>query len=585
MSTTELPWLPQDEAASWQRVRRYAVPRSMIELATERRLAGDWRGACAAANVDVAFDLAEVAARAGREVAEAIEEDLTHFAPDLLRWHLPRYLGGRTTLAPRRTITLAGYGPDVLLQVRTPPMVDGPQRIVLRVHGNAKGARARDSYGSGDARALWDARRVDGLRRLCGGGARLPFFHGDGTPLRPDELPGVRPPRPAGAGGPGRPTAAGGADPATWAEWVIGLLDGDRVVEAFDAVGIQPADWNPELPSWRGRRQPLALLRRLPLALTRIPAAVREVCAATGAGSVRILLSWQVGLHLSPDEEGVVWAWFTDARKDRDATPLPDVLWRRLPDFDLLRTGRLDPDRLHPLVRAAFFPDRAAAVGPVGPPEPALPEPVRVRCRGEWHEVQSRDGELGIPHTEAEVRREQALRAFGGKSAGCFAVRQAWRESDGRLPRRLRAQRQEFFSLVQQGDTRGVLRLLDAGVDPRLRNGRRQTLLHLLHLVDHEPLLPRLLKAGLDLEARDHHDRTPLHIAVGDNGSPALVEALLAAGARVDVVDHSDWSVRDLIRVRKRKDLPFLAERLEGREDLDNHDWWDEDVDEDEEDE
>jgi hypothetical protein len=32
--------------AGWRRVRRYAVPRWMIEQATERRLAGDWRGAC-----------------------------------------------------------------------------------------------------------------------------------------------------------------------------------------------------------------------------------------------------------------------------------------------------------------------------------------------------------------------------------------------------------------------------------------------------------------------------------------------------------------------------------------------------------
>ncbi|HEX8008318.1 MAG TPA: VWA-like domain-containing protein [Trebonia sp.] len=52
---------PAEEASSWRRIRRYAVPRWMIERATERRLTGDWHGACAAANVDVDFGLADSA--------------------------------------------------------------------------------------------------------------------------------------------------------------------------------------------------------------------------------------------------------------------------------------------------------------------------------------------------------------------------------------------------------------------------------------------------------------------------------------------------------------------------------------------
>lgn len=76
---------PRREAAGWRRIRRYAVPGWMIEQATGRRLAGDWRGACAAAGVDVTFDLAEVARVHGRPVASALEDDLRHLAPDLLR--------------------------------------------------------------------------------------------------------------------------------------------------------------------------------------------------------------------------------------------------------------------------------------------------------------------------------------------------------------------------------------------------------------------------------------------------------------------------------------------------------------------
>ena len=99
---------PPDEASSWRRIRRYAVPRWMIKQATERRLAGDWRGACETANVDVTFDLADVANEHGQATATRLEEDLRHFAPDLVRWHLPRYLRGRTTLRPDQRVLLAG---------------------------------------------------------------------------------------------------------------------------------------------------------------------------------------------------------------------------------------------------------------------------------------------------------------------------------------------------------------------------------------------------------------------------------------------------------------------------------------------
>ncbi|MGW7821163.1 VWA-like domain-containing protein [Streptomyces puniciscabiei] len=53
----------------WLRVRTYAVPPSMIELATRRRTAGDWAGACAAARIDVDLDLRAVARAHGREIA------------------------------------------------------------------------------------------------------------------------------------------------------------------------------------------------------------------------------------------------------------------------------------------------------------------------------------------------------------------------------------------------------------------------------------------------------------------------------------------------------------------------------------
>lgn len=118
---------------TWQRVRRYAVPAGMIERCTERRLAGDWRGACAAGRIDVAFTDAE---------AKPFEHELSELAPDLLRWHLPRALGGRTTLATSDIYVLSlaervELGQPVLT-VTLPKTVEGSQRLTLEIGPNAR---------------------------------------------------------------------------------------------------------------------------------------------------------------------------------------------------------------------------------------------------------------------------------------------------------------------------------------------------------------------------------------------------------------------------------------------------------------
>src|SRR4051794_25576715 len=94
----------------WLRVREFAVPPSMIETATARRMLGDWAGACAAARIDVDLDLRAVARVHGRELAALVRADLRHLAPDLLRWHLPR-TAPDGLLRPGLTVALARYGP------------------------------------------------------------------------------------------------------------------------------------------------------------------------------------------------------------------------------------------------------------------------------------------------------------------------------------------------------------------------------------------------------------------------------------------------------------------------------------------
>jgi hypothetical protein len=552
---------PPDEASSWRRIRRYAVPRRMIEQATARRLAGDWGGACAAAHVGCTVDLAEVAAGSGAETAARLADDLRHLAPDLVRWHLPRYLRGRTTLRPGQRVLLASYGAPgdgPHLYVTSVKMIDGPQRLTLLFGklGQRDGRSLEQVQDWRLARHLWDARRVSELLDRCGGGTRPPFRNADGSPRGAAELPADDP-------GPG--------DPAGYTEWVTMLADRgatDRACRAAE-ITVDPAE-----PKFGYYTPPplIQVLAAYPLALTRLEPEIRLLDAAGRGGRFRL-----------PYQRGTAITFELDARrglfdvgrsrsgllikmvnlKEATGVPLlPEACWRRLPDLDLLRFGDIDPGELHPLVSAGLFPARALRTtdGPSGPGG-RPPAATRVRCRGEWHEVRPLDGGIRTQHTAEEERRERAMRALGGPVTGCFAVQQAWTSGTGWLPKALRAQRREFFSLVQHGETTEVLRLLDAGTDPFIRDGRQRTLLHLLHLVDHEAVLPRLLAAGLDLEARDHHHRTPLHVAVGE-GPVALVQALLDAGARTDVLDDSNRALPFLILQHRRKELRSLYDAV-----------------------
>lgn len=92
----------------WLPVREFAVPPTMIETATARRLAGDWAGACAAAGIDVDLNLRSVARTYGHDLAARVRADLRRLAPDLLRWHMPR-IAPHGLLRPGLTIALARY--------------------------------------------------------------------------------------------------------------------------------------------------------------------------------------------------------------------------------------------------------------------------------------------------------------------------------------------------------------------------------------------------------------------------------------------------------------------------------------------
>ncbi|MCX4695288.1 ankyrin repeat domain-containing protein [Streptomyces sp. NBC_01408] len=565
MRRAELPggYDPVDLKA-WRRIRRYAVPGWMIERATAHRLAGDWRASCAAAAFDVTFDPADMAARYGAPLAEALEDDLRHLAPDLLRWHLPRVLGGHTTIAPGLRIVLAHYGqrpgaprdPDApVLSVTTSPLIGGPQRLRLHCAPLAH----RELYAVfgmtftvedwTTARPLWDARHSAGLRARFGGGAgRLPFFRPDGSPLDPDDLPVDEP---------------DAADPAARAEWVTLIQLAGGAALAFAAVGMEQDLTVPPQHYYEPSIDTAAQLGRATFDLTRLAEEVRRLAAAGAGHRFRFAPPYGRTLELAqdgPGPHGRIRARVITREQQKEVPRLPQYAWRRLPDLELVRSGLITPEELHPLVTAALFPDSGPAAGPPGP---ALPGPVKVRCGAQWHEVRSRGGVLELPHSLEERQRERALLASGGAVAGCFAVEQSWTTGLGRLPRGLRAEQRELFLRAQHGDTPAVVALLDAGVDPRICDGARRGLLHVLHQLDHEELLPRLLDAGLDLEARDSQQQTPLYAAAHNGGSAALVRAFLAAGSRIDVLDHREMSLSHVVRRYRSADLGFLKQRVD----------------------
>jgi hypothetical protein len=493
----------------------------MVAAVAQRRAAGDWRGACAAARMDVAVDLGATANHHGRRVADAVRDDLLHLAPDLVRWHLPRRgTGGTGMLQPNVRIALKYYRVDkavLTLRVATPPDLYNAQRLRLELADNPKGTRPFQHWA--DTRFRWDVRRAGDLLRHLGGGDRTPFFHRDGRPLRADELPA---------------TAPDESDPVARTEWIMMLQDSGRLVEAWAAAGAE-ADLTIPPASGAGPYR-VRLAGQMSPALTTLLPLLRERAARTGP--ITAILSRDGRTYGEPRlqvtcVDGEPPRAVVVPRVPGSYAHIPEFRWRRPPDVDLLRFGRIAPRELHPLVRAAMFPDEPTA-GRYAPPAPAVPKDVRVRCGGEWHRVGfGPDGIAALSHTDEEIRRERALLALSGPPSRCLAVVRDWRNRDGWLPRRLRDLRTHLNRAVLHGDADEVERLLDAGLDPvglrSRRNGR--TLLHRVTHLDRPELVRRLVDAGLDIDERDAEGDTPLEVALYSGARPPIIRALLDAGA------------------------------------------------------
>jgi hypothetical protein len=415
----------------WLRVREFAVPPSMIETATARRCAGDWAGACAAAGVDVDLNLRAVARIHGQDLASRLRADLRQLAPDLLRWHMPR-IGPDGLLRPGLTIALARYeareregASPLYLVVRTPPAwADAGQRISLALWdgsdswaGPARHPHPRPNprFRLDLHRHLWDARRTDELR-IRSGADRPPAGQ---RPVLDPELP-------------------------RWASW--GQL---CAVDRWAAEGAMVLHAG-------GQR--------------------------AGSVAVRVGARHRLTLDLDPDR---------DRDRDRDgggpptlriaAAPgdggavrlpvLPDAATWVLPDLELIRSGSIEADQLHPLVASALVPDRTTgpesltAAGRSRTAERAG-QPHLVECRGAPHRIGLVNGVLApLDHDPAEIRREELLAALTGTPLPCLrAIDEAHRRPDCLTGVRER---------LDHGDTAGALAVVEGllGPDALLRTG------------------------------------------------------------------------------------------------------------------
>ncbi|MGV9278405.1 hypothetical protein [Streptomyces griseosporeus] len=415
MGTPETANEDYSRLSLWLRVRRYAVPPSVIETATARRRTGDWAGACAAAGIDVDLRLRSVAHTHGRDLAARIRADLRHLAPDLLRWHMPR-IAPDGLLRPGLTVTLARYepdggGPPVHLVVRTPPAwADAGQRMSLAVWD---GGRAGSGASAGERghphphpsrrfrldlhRHLWDARRAGEL--------------------------GVR------AGTPGDGSVVNAA--CRQAGWLLdAFADGLAVERWADEALLVLRD--------RGRDAGPVLVR-------------------LGAGRRLVLDVGPAGQFV----DAVPWASY----RGHSALPvLPDAAVRVLPDLELLRAGLLDAGDLHPLVAEALLPGHRA---PATRRAPDAPGGLRiVDCRGARHRIGLVDGVLSaLDHTPEEIRREDLLVALGGPPLPCLqAIDDAHRRPDCLTGVRER---------LDHGDLTGALAVVEGllGPDAVLRGG------------------------------------------------------------------------------------------------------------------
>lgn len=589
--------------------RRYGVPAEMVSLATARRAAGDVAGACAAAHADLCADVRAVAP----EHADTLAADLRHLVPDLVRWHLPRWsAGGQGLIQPAKRITLARYGADALY-VRTPVRLGAPQRFQVclgPLDADDRDVRA-DTWVH--ARHLWDDRHTGELRERLGGRDRLPFHAPEGRLLAPDELPAADVSR-----APDDPVAwhewitllqDAGHETEAWAAAGIPLEAEPESVPWWR--GTRPRG-RVSLPALRD-----ALRRSRPGDVLLVSDLARFLglqfrVSITEHGSTTVRLGYGVRDDDTPPLPRADWQDLPDPDLLRLGLLTPAELHPLVRDAlfsgtdDDYRPVRRDPPtqtrvrcgsgwhriRWHDgsMELTAHTPEeirRESALRALGAPVPGCFTVTR-----DWE-----TGTAAVLRKDLRaLRRHAVLLLVHGDTAGFVRLLDTGlppagiRRRDGRGPLHLlghldpaghdlpalvdrlvaagidpnakdAAERTPLQTVLHAGGTAPLVRaLLDAGADPTAVDGLGQTTLHLLRSPDAATILPWLLAAGLDPNSCGEYGERPLISMIEDAASPAVIRALIAAGADPALPDESypDWTPRRYAEYQGRTDLDFL---------------------------
>ena len=88
-----------------------------------------------------------------------------------------------------------------------------------------------------------------------------------------------------------------------------------------------------------------------------------------------------------------------------------------------------------------------------------------------------------------------------------------------------------------------TIMLIEAGVDPNARDGDEFTPLHYaVAFTDAPDAITVLVEAGADINAREADGWSPLHIAAGLSDNPDVITRLVELGADLEALDSDGWT-------------------------------------------
>lgn len=363
----------------------------MIAAVAARRAVGDWRGACAAADVDVCLKPDSVRRLYGSAIADQLLGVLRELSPDLLRWHLPRRGHGPGDLLAGLLVPLADLTDGVrrlTLAAATPQFaLDAGQRVVLVLLGG------RDD---GVTRSVLAAVRQKYPERFGLVRHRM-FWSADAAP----ELAGL-------------------CDATSAEQEITSLQDAGCFAEAWRAAGFEvvvPA--SPRRVRW---------LAALPI---RIPGLADRVrCAVPGVDEA-VVRSGSGALVLGGLKSGAV---VVRVAEDGESLGLPVVahaVWARVLDRDLIRFGYLGEHEIHPLIAPALLADRQPAAPDsdewlyrevpyiAGPCDAGDGPGLWIECGTDRHRIAFRDNAWCVLDHAADAAREALLSRLGGPTNPC----------------------------------------------------------------------------------------------------------------------------------------------------------------------